>query len=96
MFIFIMPNNVFDSNFNPTMSIASQFRILWIIINCRITINTVTIIVNEMDHESAQRYSRTDHHTLTNDHNSTIAKLLIIIKNVMQIRHPNPRVKVKW
>ena len=57
MFIFIMSNNVFDCNFNPTiiiMSIASEFRIISITLNSRITINTVKIIVNEMDYESAQ------------------------------------------
>ena len=79
MFIFIIVNNVFAMNFNLTIIImlaTSEFRIVRITINSRITINTVKIIVCEIDHESHQRNSWTDDQTLTNDHNSTIAKLL--------------------
>ena len=74
-----MVNNVFDINFNPTiiiMLVTSEFRTVCITINSMITINKITIIVYKMDHESQQRNSRTHHPTLTNDHNSTIAKLL--------------------
>ena len=74
-----MVNNVFNISFNPQiiiMLVTSDFRIVCITINSRITFNKVTITVYEMNHELHQRNLWTDHQTLTNDHNSTIAKLL--------------------
>ena len=74
-----MVNIDFDMDFIPTIIImlaTSEFRIICITITSRITIKTITMIVYKMDDESHQRYSRTDDQTLTNDHNSTIAKLL--------------------
>ena len=74
-----MVNNISDINFNLTniiMLVTSEFRMISITTNSRITFSKVTIIVSEINDESHQRQLRTDHQTLTNDHNSTIAKLL--------------------
>ena len=99
MFKFNRVNILFNINFNPPIIImlaTSEFRIICITIKSRITINTITIQIQEMDDESHQRNSWTDDQILTNDDNSTIAKItVIIIKNTTQIRHSNLRVKVK-
>ena len=49
-----MVNIEFDIDFIPTIIImlaTPEFKIAWIILNLRITINTIKIIVYEIDHE---------------------------------------------